>query len=82
MTPKNNVMFIPNLLKITGCLMMLASLHPVIVYAMTGFGAAACSSSKVYSHNSSGAMKLIRIGRAACCLQSSLHCGRHRQRTS
>ena len=41
--PKGKVMFITNLVKITGCLMMFFSVHPLLAYAVVGFGAAAYS---------------------------------------
>ncbi|MFY7956118.1 MAG: lysophospholipid transporter LplT, partial [Burkholderiaceae bacterium] len=44
--PKGKVMFITNLLKITGCLMMFFSVHPLLAYAVVGFGAAAYSPAK------------------------------------
>ncbi|MCE2859214.1 MAG: lysophospholipid transporter LplT [Oxalobacteraceae bacterium] len=44
--PKGRVMFITNLVKITGCLMMFFSVHPLLAYAVVGFGAAAYSPAK------------------------------------
>jgi MFS family permease len=44
--PKGKVMFITNLVKITGCLMMFFSVHPLLAYAVVGFGAAAYSPAK------------------------------------
>jgi len=44
--PKGNVMFITNLIKIVGCTMMFFDLHPLIAYAVVGFGAAAYSPAK------------------------------------
>lgn len=44
--PKGRVMFITNLVKISGCLMMFFSLHPLLAYAVVGFGAAAYSPAK------------------------------------
>jgi MFS family permease len=44
--PKGRVMFITNLVKIVGCLMMFFSVHPLIAYAVVGFGAAAYSPAK------------------------------------
>src|SRR5262245_42151959 len=44
--PKGRVMFITNLIKIGGCLMMLFGLHPVFAYAVVGLGAAAYSPAK------------------------------------
>ena len=44
--PKGKVMFITNLLKIIGCLMMFFSVHPLLAYAVVGFGAAAYSPAK------------------------------------
>lgn len=44
--PKGRVMFITNLVKITGCLMMFLSVHPLLAYAVVGFGAAAYSPAK------------------------------------
>lgn len=44
--PKGKVMFITNLIKITGCAIMFFSVHPLIAYAVVGFGAAAYSPAK------------------------------------
>ncbi|GIZ51508.1 lysophospholipid transporter LplT [Noviherbaspirillum aridicola] len=44
--PKGRVMFITNLIKIAGCAMMFAGLHPLLAYAVVGFGAAAYSPAK------------------------------------
>ncbi|HSV17712.1 MAG TPA: lysophospholipid transporter LplT [Casimicrobiaceae bacterium] len=44
--PKGNVMLITNAIKIVGCAMMLADVHPLLSYAMVGFGAAAYSPAK------------------------------------
>ncbi len=44
--PKGRVMFITNLVKIVGCGMMFASVHPLLAYAVVGFGAAAYSPAK------------------------------------
>ena len=44
--PKGRVMFITNLVKITGCLLMFFSVHPLLAYAVVGFGAAAYSPAK------------------------------------
>ena len=44
--PKGRVMFITNLVKIAGCLMMFFSVHPLLAYAVVGFGAAAYSPAK------------------------------------
>jgi MFS family permease len=44
--PKGRVMFITNLVKILGCLMMFLQVHPLIAYAVVGFGAAAYSPAK------------------------------------
>ncbi len=44
--PKGRVMFITNLVKIAGCLMMFFSIHPLLAYAVVGFGAAAYSPAK------------------------------------
>ena len=44
--PKGRVMFITNLVKITGCVMMFVSVHPLLAYAVVGFGAAAYSPAK------------------------------------
>ena len=44
--PKGRVMFITNLVKIVGCGMMFATVHPLIAYAVVGFGAAAYSPAK------------------------------------
>ena len=44
--PKGKVMFIANAIKLVGCLMMLAGVHPLIAYAVVGLGAAAYSPAK------------------------------------
>ena len=44
--PKGQVMFISNAIKVVGCLMMLAGLHPLLAYAVVGLGAAAYSPAK------------------------------------
>jgi MFS transporter, LPLT family, lysophospholipid transporter len=44
--PKGKVMFISNLIKIVGCLMMLFGTHPLLAYAIVGLGAAAYSPAK------------------------------------
>jgi MFS transporter, LPLT family, lysophospholipid transporter len=44
--PKGRVMFITNLIKVGGCMMMLFGVHPLLAYAVVGFGAAAYSPAK------------------------------------
>ncbi|HEY5763779.1 MAG TPA: lysophospholipid transporter LplT [Rhodocyclaceae bacterium] len=44
--PKWRVMFISNLIKIGGCLMMFVGFHPLAAYAVVGLGAAAYSPAK------------------------------------
>jgi len=44
--PKGKVMFMANAVKLAGCLMMLAGLHPLIAYAVVGLGAAGYSPAK------------------------------------
>jgi MFS transporter, LPLT family, lysophospholipid transporter len=44
--PKGRVMLLTNAIKIVGCGMMLAALHPLLAYAMVGLGAAAYSPAK------------------------------------
>ncbi|MBC3936537.1 lysophospholipid transporter LplT [Undibacterium sp. CY7W] len=44
--PKGKVMFITNLIKIAGCTLMFFHVHPLIAYAVVGFGAAAYSPAK------------------------------------
>jgi MFS family permease len=44
--PKGRVMFITNLVKVVGCVMMFFSVHPLLAYAVVGFGAAAYSPAK------------------------------------
>src|SRR5262245_63840324 len=39
-------MFITNVIKVTGCLMMFLNVHPLIAYAIVGLGAAAYSPAK------------------------------------
>jgi MFS transporter, LPLT family, lysophospholipid transporter len=43
---KRYVMFISNALKAGGCLLMIGGVHPMLAYAMVGFGAAAYSPAK------------------------------------
>lgn len=44
--PKGRVMFISNIIKLSGCIIMLAGFHPLIAYALVGLGAAAYSPAK------------------------------------
>ena len=44
--PKGKVMFLTNSIKIVGCLTMLFNAHPLLAYAIVGFGAAAYSPAK------------------------------------
>ncbi len=44
--PKGKVMFISNLIKIGGCLLIFANVHPLLAYAVVGFGAAVYSPAK------------------------------------
>ncbi len=44
--PKGRVMFIANLIKISGCALMFLSVHPLLAYAVVGFGAAVYSPAK------------------------------------
>ncbi len=44
--PKGRVMFISNTIKIAGCGMMIAGVHPLYAYAVVGLGAAAYSPAK------------------------------------
>ena len=44
--PKGRVMFVTNLIKIFGCGLMFFNVHPLIAYAVVGFGAAAYSPAK------------------------------------
>ncbi|HEY1058482.1 MAG TPA: lysophospholipid transporter LplT [Limnobacter sp.] len=44
--PKGKVMFITNAIKVVGCLMMFFGFHPLVSYAVVGFGAAAYSPAK------------------------------------
>jgi MFS family permease len=44
--PKGQVMFITNSIKVIGCLAMLFGMHPLMAYAIVGFGAAAYSPAK------------------------------------
>jgi MFS family permease len=44
--PKGRVMFLSNTIKVGGCLMMLAGVHPLLAYAVVGLGAAAYSPAK------------------------------------
>jgi hypothetical protein len=44
--PKGKVMFLTNSIKVIGCVAMLLGLHPLLSYAIVGFGAAAYSPAK------------------------------------
>lgn len=44
--PKGRVMFIANLIKISGCALMFVGVHPLLAYAVVGFGAAVYSPAK------------------------------------
>jgi MFS family permease len=44
--PKGRVMFITNSIKVVGCLLMFFTVHPLLAYAVVGFGAAAYSPAK------------------------------------
>jgi len=44
--PKGRVMLITNAIKVVGCMLMLATLHPLVAYAVVGLGAAAYSPAK------------------------------------
>jgi LPLT family lysophospholipid transporter-like MFS transporter len=44
--PKGRVMFITNLIKVTGCALMFFAIHPLLAYAVVGLGAAAYSPAK------------------------------------
>ena len=44
--PKGRVMLITNAIKVVGCVLMLFSVHPLLAYAVVGFGAAAYSPAK------------------------------------
>jgi len=44
--PKGRVMFISNIIKLFGCIAMLAGLHPLLAYGLVGLGAAAYSPAK------------------------------------
>jgi MFS transporter, LPLT family, lysophospholipid transporter len=44
--PKGRVMFISNLIKVVGCLLMLFGTHPLLAYAVVGLGAASYSPAK------------------------------------
>jgi len=44
--PKGRVMFVTNLIKVVGCALMFCNVHPLIAYAVVGFGAAAYSPAK------------------------------------
>lgn len=44
--PKGRVMLITNMIKIFGCLLMFVGVHPLLAYAIVGFGAAAYSPAK------------------------------------
>ena len=44
--PKGRVMFISNIIKLSGCIIMLIGFHPLIAYGLVGLGAAAYSPAK------------------------------------
>ncbi len=44
--PKGRVMFIANLIKVLGCALMYITVHPLLAYAVVGFGAAVYSPAK------------------------------------
>ncbi|CAN7433617.1 lysophospholipid transporter LplT [Pseudoduganella sp. LjRoot289] len=44
--PKGRVMFIANMIKIVGCAMIFFQVHPLLAYAIVGFGAAVYSPAK------------------------------------
>ena len=44
--PKGRVMLITNAIKVAGCFMALIAVHPLVAYAVVGFGAAAYSPAK------------------------------------
>ncbi|MEY3356783.1 MAG: hypothetical protein RJB53_1427 [Pseudomonadota bacterium] len=44
--PKGKVMFITNTIKVAGCAMLFFTVHPLLAYAVVGFGAAAYSPAK------------------------------------
>lgn len=44
--PKGKVMFITNMIKVGGCALMFFNVHPLLAYAVVGFGAAAYSPAK------------------------------------
>ena len=44
--PKGRVMFITNIVKVIGCVMMFFNVHPLLAYATVGLGAAAYSPAK------------------------------------
>jgi MFS family permease len=44
--PKGRVMFLSNVIKLLGCIAMLAGLHPLLSYGLVGLGAAAYSPAK------------------------------------
>jgi MFS family permease len=44
--PKGRVMLITNTIKVAGCFMALIAIHPLVAYAVVGFGAAAYSPAK------------------------------------
>jgi hypothetical protein len=44
--PKGRVMFISNMIKVAGCGLMFANVHPLAAYALVGFGAAVYSPAK------------------------------------
>jgi len=44
--PKGKAMFLTNTIKVAGCLLMFFTVHPLLAYAIVGFGAAAYSPAK------------------------------------
>ena len=45
-SPKGRVMFITNIIKVVGCIMILFGAHPLLAYGVVGFGAAVYSPAK------------------------------------
>ena len=44
--PKGKVMLLTNAIKVVGCILMFFTVHPLLAYAVVGFGAAAYSPAK------------------------------------
>jgi MFS family permease len=76
--PKGKVMFITNMIKVLGCALMFFHVHPLIAYALVGFGAAAYSPAKYGILTELLPRKIGRCKWLDRRLNSDLHHSRHR----